>query len=115
MHRRWQRRHRLLEIQAEIQFTRLDALIEVCAFAYQRTADCNQRQNDQQQDPQQGDQRSQIAPAAHALDQAALQGSKDDGKNGAPENGAIERPQKPAERDGDHHEQEQKGSVVQAG
>ncbi|KAG1243306.1 hypothetical protein G6F65_022487 [Rhizopus arrhizus] len=93
MHRRRQRSHRLLEIGAEVQLARLDALVQVRAFAHQRTADRDQRQDDQQQDQQQGDQCAKIAAPADTRNQPALQGRKDDGKDGAPENGAVERPQ----------------------
>ena len=115
MHRRRQRLHGLLEIGAEIQLPGLDALVEIGAFAHQRTADESDRHDHQQQDQQQGDQRRHVAPAAQARAQPPLQRREDDGEDGAPEHRAVERPQQPGEREGDAGQQKQEDAVVQAG
>lgn len=115
MHGRRQRFHGLLEVGAKVDLAGFDALVQVRPLAHQRPTDDHQRQDHQQQHHGQRDQRRQVAPAADARHQPPLQRREQDGQDGAPEHRAVERPQQPAERDGYHHQEEQEGTVVQAG
>ena len=95
----------------EVQFARLDPGEGAGSFLSQRQADQRQRQDHDRNDDENREEGREAAPPRRCPQQPSMQRGEQDGGDGPPQHGAVERPENPGKGERDRDDQQNKGFV----
>ncbi len=110
-----QRVEGLLKISADVELSRLDALVHAGPLLYQQDRDQRQRQNHHQHDDHEGGEGGERAPVSQGPPQPPVERGEDDREDDPPEHRPEQRQDDPGEGDRYRDKQNQERLVIEPG